>query len=153
MKTVKLLFIDDPDWICFIGDGENRHPSESRFAPKLLLADEDLNIVPGIRLEVIDAFAGTKRCSCYDPDPALCEKIKMMTANKEMDIVVIGNNRVAGLEKAKAVAQDLQDRTIVTFFGKLHEGLTREYAEMGFKHFCIRRELRQRLQAMIGNLS
>ncbi|MSR78847.1 MAG: hypothetical protein EXS59_01750 [Candidatus Taylorbacteria bacterium] len=153
MRTIRLLFVDDPDWICFIGDRENRHPSESRFDPKRLLADEDLDIVPGVRLEVIEAFAGAKRCSCYDPDPVLCEKIKTMTANREVDIVVIGNNRGAGLEKAKAIAQHLQDQTIVTFFDKPHEGMTREYVEMGFKHFCIRRDLRQRLQTMLGNPS
>ena len=129
MKIVKLLFIDDPDWLWFIGDLKNRHPSESRFDPKRLLADEDLNIVPGILLEVIEGFAGAKRSSCYDSDPALCEKIKTMTASKEVDVVVIGNNRGVGVEKARAVAPDLRDRTIITWHrlpGDVKESLNYE---------------------------
>ncbi len=150
MRTIKLLFIDSDTWLYCLGELKNRHPSEDKYGPKRLLADEDLILSDNVRMEVIKhKFRGGK--TEYDANPTLCRKIQKLTSQGEVDIVVIGNNRGAGLERAEAVAPSLRDQTIITAHQyQLGGELEELYAPKGFKHFCKRNNLRNKVKEVLG---
>ncbi len=124
MRIVKVLFLDDAPW----------------FLPDLTSH--------GVKLEVIqEGQWGTM--DVYSAPAEVCEAVKKLTAGKEVDIVVVGNNMSAGVAKAKAVADDMKDMTVVVW-NFFHHGVERPYAAIGLKRFGSRNDLRQLIPAMLG---
>lgn len=85
----------------------------------------------------------------YSAPVEVCEAVKKLTAAKAVDIVVIGNNMGAGVAKAKAVADDMKEMTVVVW-NSYHQGVERPYASFGLKRFGARTDIRQLILAMLG---
>lgn len=144
MKIVKVLYLDDDFWIWYLGELPEASPH-----PKKDLTEEDLKIGRGMKLEVIRQDSIAKHQAYKDaPDP-LRTAIKTMTENKEVDIVVVGNNWQSGLTRAREIADDLKAKTIVVWH-RYEPEAEKPYAELGFQHFCSRRDLRKKLKELLG---
>jgi len=57
------------------------------------------------------------RDEVYNSSPAICRMVTDLTSRGEVDLVVIANNLGAGIEKARAVAENMRDKTIVFWTG------------------------------------
>ena len=79
--------------------------------------------------------------SVYEPTAQLLKVIEAETASGRYDWVIIGNNRGAGVTKARRVAEAMKDKTIIIANSHPPEGL---YRDLGFQHFASRE--------MAGNL-
>lgn len=124
MRIVKVLFLDDAPW----------------FLPDLT--------PHGVELEVVQE--GTwGMMSVYSAPTQVCEAVKKLTANKEVDIVVVGNNMGAGVPKARAVADDMKEMTIVVW-NSYYQGVEAPYDGLGLKHFGSRSDLERLIPAMLG---
>lgn len=144
MKIMKVLFLDDDFWIWYLGE-----LPEVSANPKENLTEKDLKVGRSMRLEVIRQDSIAKHQTYKDaPDP-LRMAIKTMTENKEVDIVVVGNNWQNGLTRAREIADDLKEKTIVVWH-RYQPGAEKPYAKLGFQHFCSRRDLRKKLKELLG---
>jgi len=124
MRIVKVLFLDDAPW----------------FLPDLTSH--------GVKLEVIqEGQWGTM--DVYSAPAEVCEAVKKLTAGKEVDVVVVGNNIGAGVPKAEAIADDMKGMTIVVW-NSYHKGNEAPYAALGLKRFGSRSDLEQMIPAMLG---
>src|SRR3989344_2701733 len=117
MKIVKVLFLDDAPW----------------FLPDLT--------PHGIKLEVVqEGMWGTM--NVYSAPAKVCEAVKKLTAGKEVDIVVVGNNMGAGVPKAKAIADGMKEMTVVVW-NSYYRGNEAPYAALGSNRFGSPPNLRQ----------
>lgn len=124
MKTVRVLFLDDAPW----------------HLPDLTSQ--------GVRLEVIQEGQWGSM-NVYSAPRQVCEAVKKLTTSKEVDIVVVGNNLGAGVAKAKAIAEDMKEKTIVVW-NSYSRGNEAHYARLGLTHFGSRTDLRQMVSALLG---
>lgn len=65
----------------------------------------------------------------------------------DLDFGVIGNNLGAGLIRARRVPECLRDRFVIVWNERPGE-FEEDYAALGYKHFCARSELMQKLQEL-----
>jgi hypothetical protein len=144
MKIVKVLYLDDDFWIWYLGEV----PDLSADLKKDL-TEKDLKIGRGMRLEVIREHSIVRHKAYHDAPEPVVKAIKTMTENKEVDIVVVGNNWQNGLTRAREIAEDLKPKTIVVWHD-YQPGAEKPYAELGFQHFCRRRDLRKKLKELLG---
>ena len=76
---------------------------------------------------------------------------KFLNRGKAADVVVLGNNMGAGLERARIIAQEypeLVSKTIVTWFEPPKSTL--EYVRLGFRAFCLREDLKRAIAQRLG---
>ncbi len=124
MRIVKVLFLDDAPW----------------FLPDLTSH--------GIKLEVIQE-GRWGAMDVYYASPEVCEAVKKLTAGKEVDLVVVGNNMGAGVPKARCIADDIKEMTVVVW-NSYYRGDEAPYAALGLKRFGSRTDLPQLIPAMLG---
>lgn len=123
MKTVKILFLDDAPW--FLPDSPHG----------------------GVELRVVMAGQwGTG--DVYAAPASVCESIQKLTSEKAVDIVVIGNNMGAGVPKARAIADDMRDVTIVVW-NQYSLGIEGPYTALGLTRFGSRTDLREMIPALL----
>jgi hypothetical protein len=124
MKIVKVLLLDDAPW--FLPDLEAQ----------------------GVKIEVIqEGLWGT--LSVYEARPKTLEIIKRLTENKEVDLIVVGNNMGAGVPKAMAIADAMKEQTIVVW-NYYCKGDEAPYSAIGFKQFGSRTALERLVPALLG---
>lgn len=85
----------------------------------------------------------------YDVLPSVCEKIRELTSNRQVDVVIIGNNMGVGLTKAQYIAKDLLPMTAVAW-NHFYERDSVPYAELGINHFGRRVDLQKIMRDLLG---
>lgn len=147
MKIVKVLFLDLDINLAWVGE---QYVEASADNIKRELTKKDLKITEMFTLKIIRENSLTKDSCCYDDaSPKLCGIIKKMTKRRKIGIVIIGNNEGIGFLRAKFVASEMKKNTVVVW-GSYRKGDEKEYADMGFKHFCSRTELRDTIKKLLG---
>lgn len=126
MKTAKVLFLERPYFLAYI-----------------LPALEDL----GIRLEVVlQGDLGEE--DVYKSSSEVCREITRLTQSEKVDLVIVANNQYVGVSKAKAVADEMKDRTII-IWTRYVPGDEEPYAALGFTRFGSRDKLSEMIAEML----
>jgi hypothetical protein len=89
--------------------------------------------------------------SVYHPTPQLFNAIQAVTADGNIDIVVIGNNNGAGLYKAVCVANELRSKTIIIWNVYVPGHDEKEYQRLGYTHFASRGNLYKSILELLNN--
>jgi hypothetical protein len=120
---------------------------------KVLFLDADQFFLPssemlGAELEVI-----TFGCKDVYSEPSTkdCVEIMKITSNKEVDLVVIGNNLGSGVTRAMFVNEAMKEKTIIVWnnYSPLL-GVENCYKNMGFANFVSRGCLRCKVCELFG---
>jgi hypothetical protein len=114
MKTIKILCIDDTSL--------NSSIIENKY---------------GIKIKVIYEVYDGEEINSYKVDPRICEMIEK-TGDK-FDLIIIGNNLGAGIEKTKYVPDNMKEKTIIIFNFPIPQDII-PYKEMGFNYFASRNQ-------------
>jgi hypothetical protein len=128
MRTIKCLIIDAAD----------------RFQVPWIILAEDWHI----RVEAIAEVEKGEQYGyrLYEPDRATFQWIADQT-KEHFDVVILGNNGKAGLEKAPHIPKTLRDRTIVVWTSSV--GRTEPYRDLGFNRFSTRSEVHNAIRELI----
>ena len=72
--------------------------------------------------------------NCYSFTRELANTIGEMTNDEDenIELVIVGNNMGAGVAKARAIADDMKEMTVVVW-NSYHHGVERPYAALGLK--------------------
>lgn len=124
MRTVKVLYLD----------------AFTEYLPDLTPYGVNLEV---FEIEPVGTF------DHYCASPQLCETVEKLTADKQVDIVVVGNNLGVGVTKAKAIAVNMQEMTVVVW-NSYYRGQERPYADLGFRRFGSREDLLHMIPEMLG---
>ncbi len=85
----------------------------------------------------------------YRPSLSMCEEIRELTSQHQVDLVIIGNNLGGGLKMAAFVHEDLLPKTVVVW-NSYRDEETVPYAKMGIRHFGTRDQITQIIQNILG---
>lgn len=160
MKIVKVLFLDQLDYFFLISGNKNNIIRKSKNSDSV-----KFEIVSNKFLD--DCYSEKEKIAqempMYSDDAeyfsGFKETIKDFTENKKVDIIIIGNNRGAGVFKAEAVADDMKDKTIIVwhdlcgdeFDERDEQEKTWPYRRLGFKCFALRRDMKQAVLKVISS--
>ncbi|MCA9485372.1 MAG: hypothetical protein KC506_00845 [Nanoarchaeota archaeon] len=113
---------------------------------RILLLDNFSLVMPkieGVSLKIIQqdkVNLGTKDVYKFFNEE-LDENIRRLTQDGEVDYVVIGNNRGAGVVKASAVAEDMRANRTCIVWNEYFSGAEIFYVGLGINYFISRRDL------------
>jgi len=64
--------------------------------------------------------------------------VRRLTRKEHFDLVIIGNNKGAGLRKAACVKPSMRAASVVILWNSFGYRDTKPYENMGYTHFCTR---------------
>jgi hypothetical protein len=115
---------------------------------RVLFLDADQGFLPSNEMLGAELEVTTFGCENVYSQPSAndCAKIKKITSNNEVDLVVIGNNLGSGVTRAMFVGEAVKKRTIIVWnsYSPLL-GMETHYENMGFTNFTSRGRLRHKV--------
>ena len=104
-------------------------------------------VLPGVSWELIP---GSRSLGGYECSLETCDEIRRLTTEAQIDLIIIGNNLDAGVQKAFAVAEAMRSKTIIVW-NDYRSGMERPYVRLGgFTRFCSRIDLKGVVRELLG---
>ena len=120
---------------------------------KVLLLEKYADHLPDLSARGITTEVTQERAwnhNLYEANEKTLAKIKELTASKNFDIVVLGNNLGAGIVKAASIHPRLHSRTVVVWNDDGLGGKA-EYEKLGFRNFMTRDSLEAYITKLVTN--
>jgi hypothetical protein len=122
----------------------------------LLLDGTDPGVIPRItrllrdKKVVVITERNLRNEDPYAAPPDFLERLRIFAAlDRLLDLVIIGHNEDAGLEKAAVIHEKHRPRTVIVSDGNLRADTRQKYERLGFRQFMTRRELSRQLDAIL----